>query len=176
MSGYDDEAEHECPTALEWKVDEMHAPGLIFTPAGRWETIVSRTPHGEIHAQVTVTTDRCVWRFWRSDKHPYVDGWKAQQQRCVVVNEGVSHMEVVVATGRGYSARGHVLASAHQVRGAGWQIQDQPSGAGDVECVTVASKAKARSEMNRRARAHAKRVGLPVWRDDARPAAAAVTP
>ncbi|MET7399152.1 hypothetical protein ABZS66_37290 [Dactylosporangium sp. NPDC005572] len=162
---YTDQVEHECPTALERKVDEMGAGGLVFTPAGRWETIVERTPHGEIHARVTLTTDRCVWQFWRSDKHPYIDGWKASPPRFVVVNEGVSHLEVAVAARPGFGPRGHVLASAHQVRGAGWKIQDQPGGGGDVECVTVESKAKARSEMNRRARAHAKRIGVSLWRE-----------
>lgn len=162
---YDDQPEHECPTALERKVDEMNMAGLIFTPAGRWETIVGWTPHGEIHARVTVTTDRCVWQFWRSDKHPYIDGWKAGQQRYVLVNEGVSHLEVAVGTRPGFGPRGHVLTSAQQVRGTGWQIQDQPDGAGAVEYVTAGSKAKARAEMNRRARAHAKRLGISLWRE-----------
>lgn len=162
---YDDQPEHECPTALERKVAEMDVTGLLFTPAGRWETIVDRTPHGEIHARVTITTDRGVWQFWRSDKHPYIDGWKVNQPRYVLVNEGVSHLEVVVAAGRGFGPRGHVLTSAHQVRGTGWVIQDQPAGAGDVEAITVESKAKARAEMNRRARAHSKRLGVPLQRE-----------
>lgn len=165
---YDDdqaEHEHECPTALERSVDEMDVTGLVFTPAARWETITDRTPHDEIHAQVTVTTDRCVWVFWRWDKLPYIDGWKVRQARYVRVNEGHSHMEIAVGAERGFGPRGHVLASAQQVRGTGWVIADRPAGGGEVEHVTVESKAKARAELNRRARAHAKRLGLPVWRE-----------
>jgi hypothetical protein len=43
----------------------------------------------------------------------------------------------------------------------GWVIQDHPDGITD-EQVTVDSRAKARTEVRRRARAHAKRLGLPV--------------
>jgi hypothetical protein len=160
----DDQAtEHECPTALERKVDEFDDGGQFWSQAGRWETIVDRSRDSRI--QITLTTDRCVWVFWPSDRFPYLDGWKAGQPRYVFVNEGASHLEIVVANRPGYCSGGHTLASAHQIRGTGWQIQDRPTGGGDIEFVTVESRAKARSEMNRRARAHAKRIGLPVWSD-----------
>lgn len=169
MSCFDDEpaelVEHECPTPLERPVDEMDVTGVVFTPAGRWETITDRTPRGEIYAQVTVTTDRCVWVFWRSHRLPYIDGWKVSQARYVRVNEGVSHMEIAVGAERGFGPRGHVLASAQPIRGAGWRITDRPAGGGEPEDVTVESKAKARAELNRRARAHAKRLGMALWRE-----------
>lgn len=160
-----EQPEHECPTALERPVDEFDAGGQFWSPAGRWETITHRSRDSRI--QVTVTTDRCVWVFWPSDKFPYLDGWKAGQTRYVLVNEGHSHLELVVANRPGYGSRGHVLASAQQVRGTGWQIQDRPNGAGELEYVTVDSRAKARAEVNRRARAHAKRLGLTVWKPEA---------
>lgn len=161
-------AEHECPTALERPASEWDIGGSVFTPAGRWETIVDRTPHAHCAAHVDVTTDRCVWRFWPSDKAPYLDNWRAGQSRGVRIDEGHSHLEVVVGAERGFGGRGHVLAFAKQVRGTGWQIADHPAGGGELEYATKASKAAARAEMNRRARAHAKRLGVPLWQPDKR--------
>jgi hypothetical protein len=155
--------EHECPTPLERPADEWDIGGMVFTPAGRWETVTGRTPHTQVSAQVEVTTDRCVWTFWRSDKAPYIDGWRTGR-RYVLVNEGHSHMEVVVDAERGFGGRGHILVSARQIRGTGWQITDQPAGSGELEYATKPSKAAARAEMSRRARAHAKRLGVPLWR------------
>lgn len=159
----DQAAEHECPTALERPASDFSEGGMFWSPAGRWETVTDTAGRSDYSPMVTVHTDRCTWQFWRSDKHPYIDGWKLNRDRHVLVNEGVSHLEVVVASRPGYGSRGHVLASARQVRGTGWEITDRPDPVGDVEQITMGSKAKARAEMNRRARAHAKRIGIKVW-------------
>jgi hypothetical protein len=166
-----EQPEHECPTPLQREVAEFDAGGMFWSPAGRWETITDRSSYAETSAQVTITTGRtgseCSWTFWRSDKFPYLDGWKASQARYVVVRETHSTIEVSVGAQQGYGRDNHTLISAHQVRGTGWQIMDRPSGAGELEQVTVPNRARARSEVNRRARAHAKRLGVPVWRGGA---------
>lgn len=59
-----------------------------------------------------------------------------------------------------YWASGHTLVTARMERGQGWQVSDCPDGR-TPNTITLPSKAKARAEVNRRARAHAKRLGLP---------------
>lgn len=177
MSYLDDDSreqdEHECPTPLERPVGEYDVGGMFFTPAGRWETITDRTPYSDPSAQIHIHTDRTgdgyAWIFWRSDRMPYVPSWVASRERGVVINEYGNVIEASIANSvhaRGYGS-GHALVSAHMVRGSGWQIVDRPGG-GDLEQVEVPSKARARTEVARRARVHAKALGLPVWREGAR--------
>ncbi len=158
MTYHDVQEEHECPTPLDRPVKEFNTGGQVFTPAGRWETIRNLSPEC-LALQVQVTTDRAVWMWWGSDKLPYIPDYRASAEALVRVREGSMHIEVAVGTARSYG-RGHVLAFARAVRGAGWEISDRPGGAGELENVTVPSKARARTEMNRRARAHAKRLGV----------------
>jgi hypothetical protein len=166
---YDDEPrEHECPRPLEEQVDEFDVGGMFLSPAGRWETIIDRTPHAERSARIVVHSSQAgreyCWTFWRSDKLPYLPAWQASQPRHVVVHETAHTLGVdVTAYPRSYTG-GYSLLSAQQVRGTGWVITDVPDGK-TVEYVTLPSKARARSEVTRRARAHAKRLGVPVWRE-----------
>jgi hypothetical protein len=169
----DEHAEHECPRSLEQSVDEFDVGGMFLSPAGRWETITTRTPYAEYSARVTLHTDRTgpgyAWTFWRSVKFPYLPSWLARRPRHIIVFELTSIIDVEVTDAFTYG-HGHTLLTARPVRGAGWEITDQPHGT-TIESVTVPSKARARSEVNRRARAHAKRLGLPVGYEPRRAAA-----
>jgi len=152
--------EHECPQPLRARVDVFAVGGMVFTPAERWETVteVDSTPVAAV-VVVVVRTDRAVWRFWPSDKLPYLPSWEARTDpgARVIVDEGPSRIAVEVVQRNG---QGHVLLTAMRGRGVGWVIQDYPD-ALSSEQVTVESRAKARSEIRRRARAHGKRLGLP---------------
>lgn len=162
---YTEPAEHECPTALERPAAEFNLGGVFWSPAGRWETIQDLAGRADYSAQVTIHTDRCTWTFWRSNKYPYADGWKLQPGHVSVLEAHSSYMEIVIGSAgqRTIFGRGHVLASARQVRGTGWEITDRSDGGpGEPERVIKSSKAAARAEMNRRARAHAKRLGVQV--------------
>jgi hypothetical protein len=170
---YDEQpAEHECPRPLVERAAEFAVGGMFLSPAGRWETIVDRSPDWanapQIHLKTDRTGDGYAWIFWASDKMPYVPGWMVEAQRAVVVDEYGSIIEAKVteATGRSGYRDGHTLVSAHQVRGSGWQIMDRPTG-GDLEQVEMPSKARARTEVARRAKAHAKALGIPVFRPEA---------
>jgi hypothetical protein len=165
LDQYDDQPrEHECPTPLERPAKEFDLGGMVFTPAGRWETISDLAGREDYSLRFTVHTDRATWTFWPSDKLPYLGPIYAGGARAVRLYEHSHHIEVNVGLDEGYG-RGHVLVTAQQVRGKGWAISDQAGGVA-VEQITVESKAKARAEVNRRARAHAKRLGLKVWHNE----------
>ena len=163
-SAFHEDRKHECPVPLQRPVSEFDIGGMFFSPAGRWETITDRKPHDPHAARVTLHTDAAgveyVWTLWSATRSPYLPSWHVQPSRVAVFELGSSICaEVTTAAGR--FADGHTLVSAHPVRGAGWQVTDQTGGS-DVEHVTVPSKARARAEVNRRARAHAKRLRLPL--------------
>jgi hypothetical protein len=162
---YNDRAEHECPIPLERSADEFDVGGMFWSPAARWERIVDTGDQGRYSFRITVTTDKTVWTFTAGQKLPYLPQWRASERRYVVIHEHSSSIDLSVGAEREWP--GHTLASAHQVRGEGWLVTDRPAGGGDLEMVTVASKAKARTELNRRARAHAQRLGLRVYRPEA---------
>lgn len=153
--------EHECPRPLEQPAGDFSVGGMFFSPAGRWETITDRSPHDQI--LVRLHTDRTgtgyCWQFWRVDRMPYLPSWTLTRRQ-VAVHEVSTAMEVTVGDGARFGG-GHVLITARQVRGQGWQIYDRPDGT-TAEQVTVPSKARARGELTRRARAHAKRLGVPL--------------
>jgi hypothetical protein len=130
---------------------------MVFTPAGRWETVTDVDRHSV--AAVMVHTDRAVWRFWPSDQLPYLPAWHTEPGARVVVDESTTTIAVEVRRLRG--GRGHSLLLAIRGKGVGWVIQDHPDGL-VYEEVRVDSRAKARTEVRRRARLHAKRLGLPV--------------
>jgi hypothetical protein len=162
--------EHECPTPLQRRVDEFDAGGMFWSPAGRWETIAETGRAGDSAIQVRITTDHTGqsygWLFWPSDRMPYLPGYLADRHRGVVVGEYGNVIEARISDTiylRRYTGGGHALVSAIQVRGRGWQIQDRPAG-DTVEQASAPSKARARTEVTRRARAHAKALGLPLWK------------
>lgn len=155
--------EHECPVPLEYRVDAMDTGGMFFSPAGRWETITALTSPSLATTRISTdrTGDGYGWVFWPSDKMPYLPFHRVDGTRYVVVAEYGGTIEARIADDVRTHARGHVLVSAHMVRGDGWHISDRPGG-GEVEQVTKPSKGTARAEVNRRARAHAKALGLPL--------------
>jgi hypothetical protein len=161
-------AEHECPTPLETPVGEFAVGDMFYSPAGRWETVTERTPFQEVSARIIVRTDRTgtgyAWTFWSSTKLPHLSGWRAATGAQVRVFELFSMIDAEVTTAR-TACHGHTVVSARRVRGVGWEITDLVDGA-TVEVVSVPSKARARSEVTRRARAHAKRLGVPLCRLD----------
>ena len=156
---------HECPRPLEDEVDSFGVGGMFLSPAGRWETITTLAPFNEFSARVEVHTDRTgpdyCWQFWKSQKFPYLPSWKVNRPRYVVISDSV-HLLVEVTDSPRNWGHGHHLLSARQQRGAGWAITDCPDGK-TVETVNVPNKARARTEVGRRARAHAKRLGIQVW-------------
>lgn len=171
---YDDfgpvQPEHECPVPLERPVREWGPGGQLWSPAGRWETIVAVDTRRS-GTQTLIYTDKTgnayAWSFWPSDKMPYLPAYTVTLPPAeVMVVEVGHHLEAVVASSIADArwARGHVLVSAQLVRGSGWLIQDKSNGA-DFDQITVESKAKARAEVNRRARAHAKALGVPFHRE-----------
>jgi hypothetical protein len=171
MSAWNDDEprEHECPVPLEAEVAEFDVGGMFFSPAGRWETITGRS-RWEHAPRIAVHTDRTgpdyAWTFWRFTKLAYLSSWRASRRPQVRVFEiGSTAIEAEVTDARSFG-NGHTLLSAHQVRGAGWQVTDLSDGA-TVETMTVPNKARARAEVNRRARAHAKRLGVPLYRPEA---------
>lgn len=159
MTCASDDPYHECPTPLRARAGEFDVGGMVFTPAGRWEHITDVDRSG--FASVVVVTDRAVWRFWPSEQLPYLARWEAHTEPGprVVVDETTHTITVEVR--RHHGGRGHVLATATQARGQGWVIQDRPDGATDDQ-VVIDTRAKARTEIRRRARAHAQRLGLPL--------------
>jgi hypothetical protein len=156
-----EQADHECPTALERPVKEFDVGGQVFTPAGRWETITD-LDGGATSLLVQVFTDRAAWQWWGSDRLPYMPDYRVTSPAAVRVFETAHSFEVSVGAARTNYGRGHVLLGAYHVRGTGWQIQDRPAGVGELEHLVLPSKARARTEVNRRARAHAKRLGIPL--------------
>jgi hypothetical protein len=164
---HDELTEHECPRALEQPAEEFAVGGMFLSPAGRWETITDRSPYAEYSARVTIRTDRTgdgyAWTFWRSTKFPYLPSWLTDQPTEIKAFEIGPMIQVELTATRGWG-HGYELLSAHQVRGAGWSITDRPDGV-TVEQVTVANKARTRAEVNRRARAHARRLGVPLRRE-----------
>jgi hypothetical protein len=155
-----DQVEHECPQPLRYRAEEFAIGGMVYTPAGRWETVAEATVNRSSW-RVVVRTDRATWRFAPAAELPYLPpylvGFGADPVR-VVVNETDSTIVVYVTRGRGFY-RDHVLITAARAKG-GWQIVDHPDGAAS-EQLGVDSRAKARTEIRRRAKAHAKRLGLP---------------
>jgi hypothetical protein len=93
------DVEHECPTPLQSRADEVDAGGMVYTPAGRWESVVDVDAADRPH--VTVRTDRAVWRFWGSDTMPYLPAWLAGNRNPVrvAVNEGSTSLTVYVGRG-----------------------------------------------------------------------------
>jgi hypothetical protein len=164
----DEQPEHECPTPLERAVSEFRIGGVFWSPAGRWEVVKDHSDRSATSPQASIWTDKTgpdyAWAFWRSTKMPYLPDHEATRRRFVVVRESRDFIEVRVdESTRGFFGAGHTLLSAQAVRGSGWKVTDRPGGgAGDVEVVAVPSKARARTEVNRRARAHAKKLGLAV--------------
>jgi hypothetical protein len=168
---YDDEPrEHECPRPLEEKAEEFAVGGVFFSPAGRWETITERSPFREYSVRVMVHTDRTGpgygWHFWGSTKLPYLPSWMVQRRTYVCISETTSIMDVEVSESPRDWGHGYPLLTARMTRGEGWTISDTPDGQ-TVENVTVPNKARARTEVKRRATAHAKALGLKVWIDGA---------
>lgn len=157
-----DDVEHECPTPLAWPAEDFGTGGQFFSPAGRWERIASVSYPSPV--RLVVNTDRTApgygWQFWPSDKFPYIPADLTDSPRPVLVSEFGTHILAGFTTG-GLHGCGHTLVHAIQVRGTGWIVSDRPDGI-TLETVTVASKARARAEVTRRARAHAKRLGLRV--------------
>jgi hypothetical protein len=169
VNTWDDEPrEHECPTPLERPVDEFAVGGMFFSPAGRWETITEIAPRAQYAYTDVVHTDRTgpdyAWTLRTSARLPYVPSWRAMAHQVRVFDLTIA-LDVEVTGARSFG-HGHTLLTARQVRGAGWEITDRPDGA-TVETVPVPNKARARSEVNRRARAHAKRLGVPLYRPEA---------
>jgi hypothetical protein len=164
---YDDEPrEHECPRPLEEKVESFSVGGMFISPAGRWERITALSPASEYSSRLEIHTDKTgdgyCWQLWGTRKLPYVPGFYLDSKYVVAVSEVGSSVLVEATDHPRAWGDGHHLLSAQQVRGEGWRIVDCPDGK-TVETATVDSKAKARTEVNRRAKAHAKRLGLPVW-------------
>jgi hypothetical protein len=153
-----DQVEHECPQRLRYRADEFDDGGMVFTPAGRWETIVAVDAPDRPH--ITVRTDRAVWRFLDSDEMPYLPACLAGNASPVrvAVYEGSTSLTVYIGRGRRHYDE-HTLINAFRGKG-GWRIYDRPDGA-TPEHVDVDSRAKARTEVARRAKAHANRLGLP---------------
>lgn len=161
-------AEHECPTPLQRRVEEFTPGGMFFSPAGRWETITDTTGSLQVRISTDRTGDGYGWVFWSTDRLPYLPSYLADGRRGVMVCEFGSLIEARITDSltRRYhyhDASFRVLISARQVRGTGWIINDRPTG-GEVEEISKPSKATARTEVNRRARAHAKALGLPMWK------------
>jgi hypothetical protein len=170
--------EHECPQPLDELVEHFGVGGMFLSPAGRWETITDLSPFSEYSARVEVHTDRTgrdyCWQFWKSQKLPYLPSWRVSRPRYVVVFESSSLLAEVTDSPRSFG-HGYHLVSATQQRGAGWAIADCPDGK-TVETVTVPNKARARTEVKRRAQAHAKRLGVPMWHPPAPAPTAAAKP
>src|SRR6266545_2761795 len=138
---------------------------MFFSPAGRWETVIDRGPHEPLAFQVRLTGEAAGrafdWTFPRWTEFPYLPPWRVQKPR-VAVFELTSVIDAEVTVDRHY-AGGHTVVTARLVRGTGWEITDMAGGT-TPEHATVPSRARARSEVNRRARAHAKRLGSPsLW-------------
>jgi hypothetical protein len=160
-----EQAEHECPRPMAERVDEFTVGGMVFAPSGRWERVLAIDPHDPVSMTRTVRTDRAVWTLRPSTSLPYLPAWEAGRASVVAVLETDSTLTVEVAR-EGYGpGQGHQLVSAIRSRGAGWLIWDRPDGA-TSEQVSVSSRAKARTEVRRRAKAHAKRLGLSLAPND----------
>ena len=166
----DEKPEHECPTPLEDQVDNFATGGMFLSPAGRWETITDLSPYSAYSARVEVHTDRTgpdyCWQFWKSDKFPYLPSYLVSRTRYVTISETTHHIAVEVSDSPRNWGHGYSLLTASMVRGEGWKLSDCPDGK-TPEHVALDNRAKARSEVNRRARAHARRLGLTVYRPEA---------
>jgi hypothetical protein len=157
--------EHECPQALEHEVGQFSIGGQFLSPAGRWETVTDCTPRAHQSLVIHVWTDQTgpdyAWQLWRTDKLPYIPDRDAGGQMYVVVRESAHFIQACVSDSVRPFGSGHQLLFAQQIRGEGWKVTDRPNGQ-DPEQVVCASKATARTDVGRRARAHAKHLGLTV--------------
>jgi hypothetical protein len=158
-----EDREHECPTPLAQPVADFDVGGMFFSPAGRWETIIDRSPREPLAFQVQLcghlASRAYDWTFSQWTTLPYLPPSRRSGVARVAVFELATSIDAEVTTQRRY-AGGHTVVTARLLRGSGWEVTDMTGGT-TPEHVTVPSKARARSEVNRRARAHAKRLDLP---------------
>ncbi len=159
---------HDCddqrPTALD-----VYAGWKLLSPFGRWET-VTRVEVPEIgNAKIwTEEAGERPWGYW-SNKHlnafpPLLELHGAPEVRVLEFDWADGPMYAVACQSTdqrmGVPSDGVLVQANTAGRGQGWKVQHLPTGATTHTVTECASKAKARTELRRVARAFAKEYGV----------------
>lgn len=152
----------------EVRIDDLRAGDQVFSPAGRWETVWSVVFEPSSYL-VRLYTDRTGSDYsWTLERHQELTTVTAARVRVIPtvrVRNSSHNVVAYIATDDFLRGFGMVtLADASPLgRGRGWEIRDRPTG-GEITVTVVASKAAAVSLVRAAARAHAKALGLSVYR------------
>jgi len=148
------------------RVDELAVGDQVYTPAGRWETVQDLDSSTWL---VRIFTDHTGPAYsWSVPRHRELPGLPA----ALALITPKIHVEstrrgVVAVIGTDEHVNGwasYVLAEAASLgRGEGWEVRNRPAG-GELDRLTVASKAEALSAVRRAARGHATALGLRLHR------------
>jgi hypothetical protein len=160
------------------KADEVQ-PGWAFqTPLGAWETVARvDIPRGAQYGAVSIYTRARPDFGWRYNAWVQVDAaaphivsmHDTPEVRAIVGKNDLRMYAVATVTGRRYGwtapRGGECLAEAgNGGRGVGWWVVTE--GGGDVDKREGLTKAQARSEIKRRAKAFAKALKVPYRETD----------